>query len=88
MTENALTTLTAALRRADGDGRIDLAGTLVRMLTAAGMVSEWDSETIEDVLEPAEDVLAVVGAPWVGDTGVDDAGLEYWQEIAHELGWG
>ena len=65
----------------------ELAGFIVRSLVPAGAHSEWDSETIEQVLGEYEGVLATAGLPWVGSTGGNDENWEFWATIAEELGY-
>ncbi|ACZ32390.1 hypothetical protein Xcel_3391 (plasmid) [Xylanimonas cellulosilytica DSM 15894] len=77
----------AALRTAHESGGLDPYDVLARMLTPAGALSEWDSETIENVLEPAQDALDAAGLPWVGDTGVQAASHRFWAQVAHDAGW-
>ena len=77
----------AALRTAHEASRLDPYDVLARMLTPAGAISEWDSETIENVLQAAEEALAAAGLPWVGDTGIEAASHRFWAEVAHDAGW-
>lgn len=58
-----------------------LARALVTMAAPAGATAEWDSETIEYVLEPLQPLLAH-RAPWLGT----EIGTAYWRMIADELG--
>jgi|GEM_PF-6174546 len=76
----------AALRTAHEDGRIDPYTLLTTMLTPAGAISEWDSETIEHVLTPAEDALEAAGLPWIGNTGADSQAHRFWATVAHDAG--
>jgi hypothetical protein len=74
----------ARLREADTAGTIDLAAIVVEMLAPAGGLSEWDSETIENVLSPTQAMCAAVGMPWIGSA--DDAEAHrFWGEIATQL---
>lgn len=86
-TNPTMSGVAAALRSAHEAGRLDPYDTLAAMLTPAGAVSEWDSETIENVLHPAQAALAAADLPWIGDTGTDDAAHRFWAEVAHGVGW-
>lgn len=61
---------------------VDAFAVLARMLAAAGSQPEWDSETIEHVLVEALPASNAAGLSWVGSTGVDDEGLEFWSAVA------
>lgn len=74
----------AMLRAADTAGTIDLAATVVAMLAAAGGLSEWDSETIENVLYPSIDMCAKAGIPNIASAD-DETAHRYWGEIAIDL---
>jgi hypothetical protein len=63
-----------------------LADLILDSLTPAGAISEWDSETIEEVLSPYEAVLKKLDLPWIGDTGSNDNSWKFWAEIADERG--
>lgn len=65
----------------------ELAGFIVRSLVPAGAHSEWEAETIEQVLGEYEGVLATAGLPWIGSTGVDGENHFFWATIAEELGY-
>ncbi len=83
------TTTTATERPADklaALGAEALANILVDMLAAAGASPEWNSETIEAVLQPAHEPLSDLGVPWVGDTGADYGDLRYWVKEADKRG--
>jgi hypothetical protein len=77
---DAFAVAVAALRDAAAAGKVALAQTLVRMMTPAGAQFEWDSETIEAVLEPAASVLDAAGLPWIGNA--EDASHRYWSLVA------
>src|SRR5690606_6651524 len=68
----------AALRQAHRARRMDLAETLTSMLLPAGALGEWDSETIEHVLEPAATVLHTARLPWIGS----ESGHQFWAPFA------
>lgn len=61
---------------------VDAFAVLANMLAAAGSQPEWDSETIEHVLEQALPASNAAGLPWVGDTGNNDEELEFWSDVA------
>lgn len=63
-----------------------LADAFIRGATAAGAQSEWDSETIELVLDPLQAYLVRLSLPRVGT--VDGTETAYWRHIADELGIG
>lgn len=60
-------------------GADKLAALLVDMALPAGTQTEWDSETIEYVLNPLEATFKELGIPGVGNTGADDEALIYWR---------
>ena len=77
-----------ALRAAHQEGVVDLYEILARMLTSAGAMSEWDSETIETVLLHAEPATGSGTAlPWVGNTGADGEAHLFWARVAQSAGW-
>jgi hypothetical protein len=76
-----------AVRRLAELGAEELAGLIVRALTPAGALAEWDSETIERVLSEFQPVLEERQIPWVGETGADGDAHLYWAVIADELGY-
>ncbi len=53
---------------------------VARACAAAGAVEEWDSQTIEWVLEALISVLPA-GTPNPGQTSDDELGLAFWQAI-------
>lgn len=81
---DAFSQATENLRLAHDMGKIDLAATLIAMLTPAGAIGEWDSETIELVLSPAQDALEAAGIPWIGGPGNDEH--RYWANVALATG--
>lgn len=84
-----MTTETPTERPADrlrGLGIDALAEAIAESLTAAGALTEWDSETIEHVLSPFESVLSRAGLPWIGSTGADGESLRYWAGEARRRG--
>lgn len=77
-----------ALRRAHQDGVWDPYQTVASILATAGAVSEWDSETIEHVMDHTVPATAdFTGLPWVGDTGQDGAAHLFWARVAQSAGW-
>lgn len=48
-----------------------LATIVASMAAPAGANVEWDSETIEHVLQPLQEPLEEIGVPWIGDTVSD-----------------
>jgi hypothetical protein len=75
-----------ALRQVHEAGLLDPYRVLALMLIPAGAKSQWDSETIEHVLRPAE-TTSCAGLPWIGDTGQNEHGLWFWASVAHETGY-
>lgn len=78
-------TLTAVMRRLLTDPP-RLARVVAFALTAAGSEDEWDSGTIERVLDPIQTYAEQVGMPLVGDTGSDDEALRFWCSVADSAG--
>lgn len=62
------------------------ADAVLRGLTAAGAEREWDSGTIELVLDPIQGYLKRCSLPLVGDD--DEGNTRYWRRIADECGIG
>lgn len=70
--------LATSLREA-GDGTIQ---SVIDALAAAATYNEggdWDSETIEHVLEPLQQLLETLGYPGVGEP--DDDAYEFWSSV-------
>lgn len=63
-----------------------LAEAIADALTSAGALTEWDSQTIELVLEPFASIVSKAGLPWVGNTGSDPASRRYWAVEARRRG--
>lgn len=62
---------------------------LIIGLTEAGVQYEWDSGTIELLLEPIQEALGhVYGVHGVGNTGADNEALNYWRSVARSLNIG
>jgi hypothetical protein len=63
----------------------DTVEAVIDALTAAGASGpQWDSETIEHVLEPLQSLIVRLGFPPVGDVGPDDAYLNFWTGVQNE----
>ena len=50
-------------------------------MAAAGSQGDWDSETIEYVIEPVQRLFEQWGIPLVDDPGAEDVNTKYWCEI-------
>jgi hypothetical protein len=75
-----------ALRKVHEADLMDPYRVLALMLIPAGARSEWDSETIEHVLHPAQ-ATTQAGLPWVGDTCDNGHGHWFWASVAHGTGY-
>ena len=55
-----------------------LADRVIEALCAAGADPEWDSETIEHVLTPLQDLVVTLGFPPVGSEGPNGEYTDFW----------
>lgn len=54
---------------------------VIDALAAAGGEPEWDSETVENVILPFQDVVSKAGMPWVGATSNDVEDVNAWRRM-------
>lgn len=59
-----------------------LAEAVTIALIAAGSEWEWNSQTMEYVLSPLQNLAVSLGLPEVGSCGDDDENLAFWNDVA------